>query len=386
MKNNKSNQIVLEQILENIPHYIFWKDKNLNYLGANKKFAIAAGFENIESLVGKSDYDACWTKEEADFFRSIDRQVMESNQPILNVEESQQQLDGSISTLLTNKVPLHNSQGGVIGILGIYIDITAEKNLKSEKNIIIKNLQEVQEQLIHSEKIRSVGEMVGGIAHEINNPLAIIMGNTSVLMKQIKTGNINEDVFTQRLERINNVVLRLSKITSAMRNLAGNNTHDELSLINLNCVIDDTLSLCEYSLTNLEIPLKVEVPPELRYTKVLCNRVSLSQVLLNLINNARDAISSQKERWIKLSVEQDRELVIKITDSGAGIPDEIAQNIFNSFYTTKERGKGTGMGLSLSRKLAERQGATIQYCKENNKTCFIVTFPKSSIERDDIAV
>ena len=118
---------LFETVLANVPASIFWKDRNSVYLGANKRFAQDAGMQNPDELLGKTDYDMAWTLEEADFYRRCDREVMDSGQPLLNIEESQRQADGKEVYLLTNKVPLRDESGDVYGMLGIYMDITKRK-------------------------------------------------------------------------------------------------------------------------------------------------------------------------------------------------------------------------------------------------------------------
>lgn len=118
---------LFDNVLSNVPASIFWKDRNSVYLGTNDRFARDAGLHSPQELVGKTDYDMAWTKEQADFYRDCDRKVMDTGEPMLNIEESQQQADGKKVELLTNKVPLRDASGQVTGMLGIYIDITERK-------------------------------------------------------------------------------------------------------------------------------------------------------------------------------------------------------------------------------------------------------------------
>jgi PAS domain S-box-containing protein len=118
---------LFENVLSNVPASIFWKDRSSVYLGANQQFARDAGLQDPGELIGKSDYDLAWTKEESDFYRECDRKVMESGEPLLNIEESQQQADGKNVHLLTSKVPLLDGAGQAYGMLGIYMDITRLK-------------------------------------------------------------------------------------------------------------------------------------------------------------------------------------------------------------------------------------------------------------------
>jgi len=118
---------LFKTVLANVPASIFWKDRNSVFLGANQQFAQDTGLHNPDELIGKTDYDLAWRKDEADFYRQCDREVMQSGQPLLNIEESQRRADGEEVYLLTNKVPLRDEAGGIYGMLGIYMDITERK-------------------------------------------------------------------------------------------------------------------------------------------------------------------------------------------------------------------------------------------------------------------
>jgi PAS domain S-box-containing protein len=118
---------LFDQVLSNVPASIFWKDRNSVYLGVNDQFARDAGLQSPDDIIGKSDYDLVWTREEADFYRECDRKVMGAGEPMINIEESQLQADGKEVNLLTNKVPLLDKSGQVYGMLGIYMNITEHK-------------------------------------------------------------------------------------------------------------------------------------------------------------------------------------------------------------------------------------------------------------------
>ena len=120
-------------IMDNIPQFIFWKDQNSVYLGCNQNFARGAGLAHPNEIVGKTDFDLPWTAEEAEFYRAIDCDVMRENTPRLHLLETQRQADGGERWLETNKVPLHDAQGRVMGILGTFQDVTDRK--RSEEQI-----------------------------------------------------------------------------------------------------------------------------------------------------------------------------------------------------------------------------------------------------------
>jgi PAS domain S-box-containing protein len=122
---------LFDSVVFNVPASIFWKDRDSVYLGVNERFVQDAGLDGSQQIIGKTDYDLAWTREQADFYRACDRTVMETGEAMLNIEESQLRVNGEKVDLLTNKVPLRDEQGQVIGLLGIYMDITRRKQAET---------------------------------------------------------------------------------------------------------------------------------------------------------------------------------------------------------------------------------------------------------------
>ena len=128
---------LLQQVLDLLPQFIFWKDRDSNYLGCNAPFARIAGLDHTSEIVGKCDYELAWRKEESDFFRECDRRVMEANAAEYHIIEPLLRADGKQSWLDTTKVPLLNEQGQVVGILGTFEDITSR--VEAEKELLVRS-------------------------------------------------------------------------------------------------------------------------------------------------------------------------------------------------------------------------------------------------------
>ena len=180
----QESQQLLQLVLDTIPHRVFWKDLNRVYQGCNSSFAEVAGVGPPINIVGKSDHDLAWTTETADCFREGDRRVMESNTPELNVVEPHLQADGTVAWLETSKLPLHDADGKVMGLLGVCQNITDRKHAETqlsqrtaELEQTLQELQHTQMQMVQSEKMSGLGQLVAGVAHEINNPVNFIYGN-----------------------------------------------------------------------------------------------------------------------------------------------------------------------------------------------------------------
>ncbi|MBD3298358.1 MAG: PAS domain S-box protein, partial [candidate division Zixibacteria bacterium] len=137
-----SKSELLNSIIATIPGYIFWKDADSRYLGCNSQFARAAGLSSPYDVIGKTDYDLVWDRHEADFYRECDRRIIDTGTPTLNIEETQRRPDGTVVDILTNKVPLRDNDGNIVGILGIYSDITELKDKEKELQRRTKELGE----------------------------------------------------------------------------------------------------------------------------------------------------------------------------------------------------------------------------------------------------
>ena len=144
-KLQRSEQL-FQLAIDNIPHSVFWKDRNSVYLGCNRNFAEDAGVGEPENIAGKTDYDLPWKREEADFFRECDKRVMDNDVPEVNIIESQPQADGSQFWLDTNKIPLHDVEGNAIGILGTYENITERKQTEDALQKLNEELETRVEQ------------------------------------------------------------------------------------------------------------------------------------------------------------------------------------------------------------------------------------------------
>lgn len=244
-----------------------------------------------------------------------------------------------------------------------------------------KKLEEAREtlesqriMLIQSGKMSTLGEMAAGIAHEINNPLTIIEGKASQIKKAIITMPSPDERLMPAIEKISKMTDRISTIIRGLRNFARDGERDPLENKKVNSIIEETLDLCETRLKNHNVQI-IYSPNEADYI-ISCRPTQISQVLLNLIHNANDAMNELEEKWIKISVNQvGPDVVISVEDAGLGISKEMEEKIFNPFFTTKEAGKGTGLGLSISRGIIEEHDGKIYVDHKNKNTMFRIHLP-----------
>lgn len=263
-----------------------------------------------------------------------------------------------------------------IGMIYIVLIFTMFYFLSRENARAEEKLEEQRARSFTSAKFAALGEMASGIAHEINNPMTAISLTTSTLKKVVASGDVTPEEITDRLGVISRSVSRVVAIVEAMRNFSREAHQDPLKSESLIRIIDETLSICSERFKNNFVQFELVAPSELQ---VHCRAVQISQILLNLLNNAYDAVEDNTEKWIRLEVKTYGETVsIAVTDNGCGIPDAEREKIFQPFYTTKPAGKGTGLGLSLSKKMIEEHKGTLTLDASSTHTRFIVTFPSFS--------
>ncbi|HUC40240.1 MAG TPA: ATP-binding protein, partial [Gemmatimonadales bacterium] len=233
--------------------------------------------------------------------------------------------------------------------------------------------QAIETQLVQSEKLAAVGQLVSGVAHELNNPLTSIAGLSEFLLEQKELGKRDRghlQVIHEQAERAGRIVRNL--LTFARKGSA------ERVPVDLNDVIRRTLQLTAYDLKLKDINVERELSGAL--PEVLGDRHGLQQVILNLVTNAAQAVAEnprERPREITVSTWFDGQVHVRVADTGPGIPEEIVASIFTPFFTTKEPGKGTGLGLSITYSIVESHGGQITLEPRSAKggTAFRVDLP-----------
>ncbi len=224
-------------------------------------------------------------------------------------------------------------------------------------------------------RLVALGEMATSIAHEINNPMTSILLVSGQIKKLSESAQPDSQVIMKCAQRIEKSIDAITRIVNGVRLVSRNAQNDPFEISSLLEILESTAELCEGKLKVFDIPLKIDVQPaDLR---INCRATQISQVILNLISNSCDAIEKLTDKWISIEAkDQGREVQITITDSGAGISKETADKLFQAFFTTKSTQKGTGIGLSLSKRAIDAHQGKI-FVKPNTKnTSFVITLPK----------
>ena len=542
----QESQQLLQLVLNTIPYKVFWKDPNLAYQGCNASFADVAGVDSPTEIVGKTDYDLAWTAEESDLFRECDRRVMESNAPELGIIEPQLQADGTAAWVETSKLPLHDANGSVVGILGIYQNITERKQaeaaskefqerlafliqqaplgiiewnlefkvvgwnsaaekifgyeaeamleqhatqivpesdrphvaevmqallaqrggyyslnqnirqngtlitcewintslLNAEGQVIgifsivqdvsdriaaelaigqktealeqaLQELQQAQLQIIQSEKMSALGNLVAGIAHEINNPVGFIKGNLQPALGYIRDIFELLDLYQQEYPNpsaaiqdkmeaidlqyiredlpklINSMTLgvqRIRDISTGLRTFSRAD-RDYKVPFNIHDGIDSTILILKHRLKANGNRPAIEVVKEYgNLPPVECFPGQLNQVFMNILANAIDALEEGMRHkdssfsptiHTRTDISDSQQVTIQISDNGMGMSEDIRQRIFDHLFTTKAVGQGTGLGLAIAQQIVvEKHGGKIEVNSTLGKgTEFLITLP-----------
>ncbi|MEM7145115.1 MAG: ATP-binding protein [Verrucomicrobiota bacterium] len=391
---------LLSVILNSMPLAVFVKDAGdeFRFILWNKKNAEITGISEKEAL-GKTDYDI-FQKETADYFRQVDKMVMDRGE-LLDIPE-EKILSPTLGKRFvhTVKLPVSNPELDIDLVVGITEDITEVKAAREELERFDKELAEkeklvqsfdeklkqsteelrsTQLQLIQAEKMESVGRLAAGVAHEVKNPLALLLMGVEYLQGGVEPGDDNVKVILKEMreaiERADGIVRGLVDFSSS-RQL-------DLKPASINSLLEHSLLLVRHELTRSSIQVEKRLEADL--PRVLIDNAKLEQVVVNLFMNAVHAMDEAGKGLLTVKtstsvlsaedVEHDegarskevmhageRVVVVEILDDGHGIPEDKVGSLFDPFFTTKPTGKGTGLGLTVVKKIIElhRGSLTIQ--------------------------
>lgn len=378
----------LNVLLESVPDSIYFKDRESRFLQINRALAERFKLAKPEDAVGRTEFDFL-PPEQARAGYEDELQVMHTEMPVIGKIESEVCADASLAWVSTTKMPLRDAEGAVVGTFGISRDITGLKRAEEELRETNAKLCEVLEdltrsheelkgaqlQLIQAEKMQSVGRLAAGIAHEVKNPLAIMEMGLECLNRN---GELPADEFAEVTREMKDAVRRASSVIGGLLDFSSSN-HLEIHEADLNAVIDSALRLMRHELINGKITALRRLDRKLPLCRIDANKIE--QVFINLFTNACHAMPEGGNLTICSYTRQvteeetkgavgsrsgarfwknQRVAVVEVRDSGHGIPAGDLGKIFDPFYTTKPTGKGTGLGLTVVRKIVDLHGGTIE--------------------------
>jgi PAS domain S-box-containing protein len=351
----RTSQQLLERIINAISVRVFWKDKNLVYLGCNAVFARDAGFADPKDIIGKDDSQMGW-RDQAEKYRADDRQVIESGCSKLLIEESQTTPEGNTITLLSSKIPLRSSNGEISGVLGTYMDITERKRFEA--------------QMFQSQKMETVGKLAGGIAHEFNSIMTAIIGYSELLLIDLPP----ENPLCRNARQIRQAADRAAALTRQL--LAyGRKQILQPGILDLNSILAGMENVLRHLVGNNG---EVRITPGPGLKAVKADAGQIEQVIVNIAMNAAEAMPNGGT----LSLETDNVtldeayvsrfpelkageyVMLAISDTGVGMSEAVRTRVFEPFFSTKPVGQGTGLGLATCYGILKQSGGHISVYSE----------------------
>lgn len=351
-----------ELILNSIPDPIFVKNQNHQWIYANTEFEKLLGLKKSEFIL-KSDYDF-FEKEHAEVYWNKDNEVFKSGKSNEN-EEKVVDSHGETRDILTKKTPIELGNDEML-LVGVIRDITEMKAIQSS--------------LIEKSKMASLGEMAAGIGHEINNPLTIIQGKAQLLQEKLSRPGFSVEKLKKDLELIEQNCARIDRIIKSLRSVARKSDLDPYEAVSLLRIIDEAFEISKQRFRVSKLSLSVIKSEGVSYDlKTMVRPSEIVQVLVNLLNNAYDAIQHQPRGWARLIMSVDKSyLQVEVIDSGPEIKPEVAKRMMEPFFTTKSTGKGTGLGLSVSKQIIENHSGELFFDRTHSNTRFVFRLPQLS--------
>lgn len=402
----QESRSMLQLVIDTIPPCVCWKNRSGVYLGCNQNYARFVGQARVENLLGRTE----GTLEQMPWavrLRAIEHDVMRRDQAVYHLVASYVGREGQELWLDHSVVPLHNQEGQVVGVLCAFDDITLRKKAETEQVHLEKELE-------RSQRLESIGTLSSGIAHEINTPLQYISDNIAFLadaMKDFMELAHSYQSLLQECEQTGMTAIvekrraseekadlpylekelptaitqsqdgldRVAGIVRAMKAFAHYNREKELA--DINKAIENTLTV---SRNEWKYVAEVKMDFDLSLPSVNCYITDINQAVINLVVNAAHAIADvlgdepDHKGVITVTTQlRDNTVVIKVGDTGKGIPEAIRDKIFLPFFTTKPVGKGSGQGLAIAyRSIVEKHGGKLDFESEVGKgTTFVMEIP-----------
>ena len=373
---------MLRSLVNHLPAHVYAVDQEGKFILANDAFLQLIRQVTQRDIIGKTPSQVFPQPLGAEM-QADNIAVVNSGQPVLNREGLCLITPAPDCWNLTTKVPLREPGGEIIGLVAISHDISEQRRSRQQLQLANAELQqantalkEMQLQLIHMERLQSIGRLAAGVAHEVKNPLAVLRMGLDFLLNVEFPPDASGDTWIV-LEDMQTAIQRADTIIMGLLNFSAPGEL-ELKPVNVNQLVEHSLSLVRHELT--AHAFVVEQQGNSNGTLALLDEQKIDQVLVNLFTNAFHAMPDGGKLTVRTTVRTiapqetqhdagsregigfrsgDEVVQIEIDDTGTGIPPDKLDRIFDPFFTTKETGKGTGLGLTVARKIVELHGGSL---------------------------
>ncbi|CAA6694100.1 MULTISPECIES: PAS domain-containing sensor histidine kinase [unclassified Lentimonas] len=367
---------------------IFVKDTQGRYLIVNQRHANYLGADTIEEVIGKTLHDF-FDHKESTRISINDAKIMQTGKGIEYMVDHRTGLGEKDLWLLTSKVPFYDKDGACIGLVGISQDITGQKEVEMKLKSTIQTLKATQLQLIEAEKLKTIGRLAAGVAHEVKNPLAVVTLGMDFLKQQLADS-------TELIEVLNDMQTATQKANDVIFELLDYSSPHEISMVpkNINELIKHILSFMRHNFNEAHVELQLDLSPDLPLVSM--DTQKMEQVFINLFLNAISEMPEGGQLIIR-SFEQrmqqaganvsssmtecfrigDHLVIIEVKDTGGGLSPAEVDKVFDPFYTSKSTGDGTGLGLSVTRSIVDmhRGMITLENRTTTKGVCARLIFP-----------
>jgi len=359
---------LLSSLLDNIPDRIYFKDTESRFVRINKATSDMLGLSDPEQAVGKKDFDF-FTEEYAKYSHQGEQELMRSGKAIVGLEAKETWPGRKDTWVSTTKVPLRGPEGDIIGLIGISRDITEQKML--------------EEQLRQSQKMEAIGRLAGGVAHDFNNMMTVVNGYSEFLLSKLNKGGAEH----KYAEEIMKAGKKASSLTQQLLAFSRKQVL-QTRAVNLNALVTDLEKMLK-RLIGEDIELQLDLDTKLG--SIRADPGQIDQIIMNLAVNARDAMPrggkiivetvnvelDDEYCWLHMAAQPGPYVMLAVSDTGTGMDKETRSRIFEPFFSTKEEGQGTGLGLSTVYGIVKQSGGNIWvYTEPGHGTTFKIYFPR----------
>ena len=343
----------IKTLINSVPGHMTLLDRDLKYVMVNDAFHNSVSANVIGHRIGyMSDSNDFKTLVETFAISPLESEIKEMKMgPIFNRQH-----------YLVSMSKIHSPFEG-IAILTMNIEDRVQMELE-----LAKNRQEME----HASRLVTIGEMVSSISHEIRNPLTIIAGKAAYYKMLATKGTIESAIITKEADIIIKMVERISKIIQTTLRFSRGEQDSQIKPVSLGQIIEDATALTASKLKIETVELRVSQNDFLDQT-IECHPLQISQVIVNLLSNAIDAMEGQAEKWIAIDVKDyGDKFHLLVSDGGPGIPADLKEKIMQPFFTTKGADKGTGLGLSISQNIMSNHMGSLTLLPDVKNTTFVL--------------